>query len=463
MTTSPEEQTAKLPRPGQLDQMKRKALLNSVARGTLLTLVSLVLFYLPFQSYSERLVSSFFIRWVDELFIVFMLMLFVSNILLWGKLRKITIQLLFPILLLCVIGLVSGTVNRNNFFVTLNGTFDYVKNLLLIPIFAHFAFSLNSLKRLYFGLRSIALVLCLMGLAQFILFYMGLAFFERGLLTIYDIRFGVPRVYPFFFHPNLFGLYALLFFLIDFSYRRKFRLISLILLLGVIISISRMVWFGLLLSLFLLYLKSNIRKLLGLILILMLLLAMSFPYFALKTVDEYSASGEKYRGYAFHKSLEIWSDYPVLGAGPGMYGGVVSFVFKSPLYELYQFDDHWYRSMRKFFSLDQFWPQILVELGLAGALTFGMLLWTLFRLTKEAYLKTEDLFFKNVLSALSIVPAILFVYLIGSGLNLTAFLVTYCVFLGSVVGAVEHERLTGASSIDQKPIPQSGGKKALHT
>ena len=82
----------------------------------------------------------------------------------------------------------------------------------------------------------------------------------------------------------------------------------------------------------------------------------------------------KYRVYTFFKGLDILEEHPVWGVGPGMYGGVISLMFNSPLYDTYPFVPIWNSRLQAYRSLDQFWIQSLVELGVSGTFAFLLLL-----------------------------------------------------------------------------------------
>ncbi len=152
-------------------------------------------------------------------------------------------------------------------------------------------------------------------------------------------------------------------------------------------------------------------------------------------------SEKYYRGYVLKKSIDIWMDNALLGTGPGMYGGVVSVEFKSPIYRKYHFDEKWYNyGLKSFRSLDQFWPQILVELGPGGLILFLSLLWSLLITAKSKSDLFEGHFARNMARGLSIIPVIIFFYLFGSGLNLS-FLASYTILYGIMMGTDKEDEI----------------------
>jgi O-antigen ligase len=132
--------------------------------------------------------------------------------------------------------------------------------------------------------------------------------------------------------------------------------------------------------------------------------------------------------------MEIWKDHKALGVGPGMFGGVISIVFNSPVYKEYNFSQKWYDFMKPFRSLDQFWPQIMAEMGTIGALIFAGLfisLLIIFYLRRKHASDDEE---KGLFAGLMIATVYIFIYSLGSGLNMTLFLFTYSALAGMVLG-----------------------------
>lgn len=397
-------------------------------------IIVLFVLFLPFQSSiyrALRLPDKFL--WMDEVFVAFAFTLFFFILIYWGRLQKRAAQILLVLFFLGVVGIFSGLYNANPFIITANGIFDYIKNFLVIPIVAFFSISPKKARGLYKLLHCLALFLCLVAILQVMAFLIKFPLGEFGILPIADVRFGIPRTPSLMGHPNIFGLYALLFFILDFSLYRKIRWQNMLFASGVFFSVSRMVWVAFFITLLFLLVQGKSRKTRALFIVATIIIALAVPSFYLRTAKD-MGSESYFRGYALTKSIEIWKGQPFLGVGPGMYGGVVSLVFHSPIYEQYQFSPHWFAFMSGFHSLDQFWPQILAEMGLIGTFCFGVLLFVLWKVPKKAILTAKDEFRKRMLLGFSVVPVVLFVYLFGSGLNLTAFLLTYGVLFGLVLG-----------------------------
>lgn len=397
-------------------------------------IIALFLLFLPFQQpiwRTLRLSDRFL--WADEVFVVFTFALFFLVLIYWGKLQKRAVKILLVLFFLGVVGLFSGLYNGNSFIVTTNGIFDYIKNFLIIPVIAFFSISSKRVRGLYKLLHYLALFLCLIAILQVIAFLTRFPLEKLGIPFVSFTRFGMPRTPSLMGHFNIFGLYALFFFILDFSLHRKIRWQNALFASGVFFSVSRMVWIAFFVTLLFLVTQRKSRKARTLFIVAIIIIVLAVPSFYLYTAKEIE-SENYFREYALMKSMEIWKDHPFLGVGPGMYGGVVSLLFNSPIYEQYYFSPRWFTYVSRFRSLDQFWPQILAEMGLLGTFCFGILLFVLWKVSKEAALATKDGFRKRMLSGFSVVPVVLIAYLFGSGLNLTAFLLTYSVLFGMALG-----------------------------
>ncbi len=64
------------------------------------------------------------------------------------------------------------------------------------------------------------------------------------------------------------------------------------------------------------------------------------------------------------EAMPILSDHPLLGVGPGRYGGAVATIFRSPVYDRYQTGLYGYRTVH------DFWLHLVGEVGALGAAAF---------------------------------------------------------------------------------------------
>jgi O-antigen ligase len=86
------------------------------------------------------------------------------------------------------------------------------------------------------------------------------------------------------------------------------------------------------------------------------------------TIERFGAVGEgrDLRTLFVINALPILRDHPLVGVGPGRYGGGAAYTFKTPVYDEY---DTW-KLLTAQRTVDNFWLHILVETGVLGALAF---------------------------------------------------------------------------------------------
>jgi len=284
---------------------------------------------------------------------------------------------------------------------------------------------------LYKILHWLALFLCFIAVLQEIVFFLGFSVEKIGVHFV-DVRFGLMRTPSLLGHPNVFGLYALLFFILDFSLYRRFRGHNLLFLSGIILSCSRVAWIALYFCFFSLLIQKD-KKIIGVfVLVTIIITAIFIPY--LLSAKELT-SEHYFRRYTVLKSVEIWKEHPFLGVGPGMYGGWITPLFTSPIYEKYQFEIRWIEMLKRHRTLDSFLVSNLAESGLLGTLGFVVLLIILWKVSRREAQLAEDPFRKRMLCGFSVMPIVITAYFSTNVLNVTPFLLTYTLLFGMVLGA----------------------------
>ncbi len=68
------------------------------------------------------------------------------------------------------------------------------------------------------------------------------------------------------------------------------------------------------------------------------------------------------------QSIPVIRDHPLLGVGPGRFGGAVAANYDTPVYDEYGFRDLFWRPTQR--TVDNFWLHLLVETGVLGVLAF---------------------------------------------------------------------------------------------
>lgn len=146
---------------------------------------------------------------------------------------------------------------------------------------------------------------------------------------------------------------------------------------------------------------------------------------------------DEYRGTFLYKALQAFGDYPVLGAGPGRFGGWVSVNYKpSSLYAEYGF------STQGISSIDMFWPHLLVETGIIGTIAYctiylTMMVGTWSQLRESRNQDRESCVNLTLARALLFyVPAICIVGLFSSALESQVCLCQLAVLFGLLGGHV---------------------------
>lgn len=403
--------------------------------GWLITV--LLLLFIPFQLLlHDRLSLPRRWLWIDELIVLAALALFLCALAAGRRCRPASLAVFWYLVFLVVLAAASAIYNGNPLVPSFAGGLNLVKSFLPIPVLSLWAFGRKRVEGLYRFLYRLAIFFCLAAIFQEIAFLAGWPLDKLG-VTIVDDRFYFLRAPSLLYHANVFGLYALLFFLLDFSLRGRFRPSNLLLLLGVVLSSSRVAWAALLIGLCYLLALRNRKLVLVLFPAAVILAVFLLPYF--QAWKERELTYEKYfRRYTVIKSVEIWRDYPLLGVGPGMFGGWVGEEFISPVFERYNFAPVWLENLREHRTLDCFWAQHLAENGLLGITAFVVFLWLLWRIAwREAQAGREDPFRKKLLAGLSAMPLVIALYLTGQVLNVTPFLLTYSILLGLLLGPEE--------------------------
>jgi len=419
----------------------RTRTLSLSSHGSKIMLPSLVrylifsfLVFIPFQriiKFYLKLPNEF--NWSDEIFVII--------IVIFGFVKIKTIcrtGVLFLIFLsfFGVMAMISGLVNGNPFLVTVLGVGDYAKYFLVIPFIGLFINKREYLDLLLRTLHILTLIFCIVAIIQFFCHLAGvpLSILGEGMYSLR--RFGILRVSSLLTHPNIFGFYTLLFFTIDIHVHRRLRWQNVLFSLGIVLSTSRMVWAAFVAILILFFLANSSRwKRFQPAIVVGIMTFLVFSYNVFVSMGWVYA----FRVYSYFKSLSILKDNLVWGVGPGMYGGIISLLFHSPVYEKYNFSLFWFQELQAYRSIDQFWMQSLVELGIMGTSIFLVLLFFMGYLPWKASRSIQDdLVFGRLNAAFACMPLFLGVFLLGSGLNLPAFVLTYTVLFGAVMDSGDH-------------------------
>lgn len=201
------------------------------------------------------------------------------------------------------------------------------------------------------------------------------------------------RVAAFLDNPNMLGVVlamALPFALIGTSrgptprWRTAAWVAAVILTLALFYTFSRGAWLGVVVAMLVVGIGMERRALLVLVLLAVLSYASAhvIPRGILASEEERPGPGFDIGGATLGRldalddsdlrvlfienAVPIMADHPVLGAGPGRYGGAIARDFESPLYETYTAG-----RVPRDRTVDNFWLHLAVEVGALGALLFA--------------------------------------------------------------------------------------------
>ncbi len=391
---------------------------------------------LPWNNQLSRIYNR-----LDEITV---LVLFLPAIISLYKKRDSNVHLYFvlllPIFAITLIGFISGMYNQNPLLITTMGTFDYVKHFLVIFIYAAFIRDFDEFKKIFRPILMLAIFIGLIAVAEECWWL-----YSKYVVDVksYTGRLGLYRATSLMSQFNIMGLYCLLIFTIYMSMSKKINIMVIFSLVGgIITSISRTAFTGLtILSAVQIYKGRKWLIALAVPLVIGLTFMSSLDDFDLirmmKNDDiEVNTAGEKisavsFRIYALQKALNVWKDYPVIGAGPGMFGGSIAYKNRSPLYEEYNF--HTIYSMMH--SLDQLWPQVLAEEGIVGTAAVAGLFISLYMVASASRRHAASREMNGLFTGLSIYTVILFFFTFSANFNIISVLFPYCALLGMGLGS----------------------------
>jgi O-antigen ligase len=274
--------------------------------------------------------------------------------------------------------------------------------------------------------------------------FISSSFFNLNSLREFCWRMGIFRT-PYAFTVGLYGLLILTVYL--YTVKRVNVAIFTSLFSGIVISVTRMAYGGLIFVVLL----QIIKKGRWIALLLLIFICTSIYYGIinenidlLKTAELFgnyvtgNIDGSDIRSYSRSHALKIWKDHPFWGIGPGMFGGIVASRYRSYIFEEYNILSTYIQNIG---SIEQFWFQILAEMGIVGTLCFINLIFTLFLLlhiTRRLRVPEE---LKNLFFALMVFLICILIYSIGGSINLTYVLFTYNAFVGIALGCVYNQSI----------------------
>lgn len=313
-------------------------------------------------------------------------------------------------------------------------SFSISPKLLLLGflLYTQFGFAIMigqtlDLKKVISGLSLLGLPIALVGIYQFVFKV------QTSSLWVSPVETGIAtRAFAFFGSPNVFGILmaiiSLLAIGLTISKRIwQFGFLSSIFLIAMVFSFSRTAWIGCGVGLVLMLLFINWRFIfLGFFAPLMLLVTQVRTRILTIFSSEYAIdSSLDGRLWAINNGFHIFKQNPILGTGPGTYGGQLSANYSSPIYHFGLQNGY----IALYFTDNQ-WLEILVQTGILGIMTFfGFVISTIWALIANFLKKRNWL----VLSALSGLVCFLVCGLGANVLEFGAIAVPMGLILGSAL------------------------------
>jgi len=335
--------------------------------------------------------------------------------------------------------------------------FDYIKHFLAIFIYAAFFRDPYEFKKIFRILLTLASFLGTVALVQFvwamggvyifgkeltdpdIYLFVNSSYYEQTTLSVLW-RYGLYRAPSLTYHAHIPGLYCLLLFTLYSYTPAKRKITSLIpLISGIIASVSRMAYTGMI---FVVTMQVFRKRRWAIPLILLIGLAglllmndapgLNDPGMPESKIVDITNS-EYIRPYTRSKSLEVWQDHPAWGVGPGLFGGAIASKYNSHIYSKYNLLHKQY--IIKVGGVEQFWFQLIAEMGIVGVLCFTSIFITLFitLTTLKNSAVSEEM--KNAISGLRTFIACLLIISLGSNINIAPVMFTYCALIGLAMGS----------------------------
>lgn len=428
-----------------------------------------LLIFLPFHYRIVEVVMSWnyligkFIRLLDEITIIALLP-FALKKLFFDEVKNCSILIYFSlsILFFIVLVFISGIVNGNSLFITVQGIFDYVKYFMPVFIYAYFFRNVDEVRKAISILIILGACLGIVALMDEII-ALSVKYIWQGdsinLSFIYDVqqkvlatetkwRLGLFRSSSLMGHYNLLGMYGLLLLSVYlFTLKRINTVFFISLFSGVFLSISRTIYIGYVVITGVQILKGRRWLIISLIPVVFLLFKMSsLPDFDIQenmsvetsevkaTEDRQQPEGDSFymRDIAREKAVQVWKDHPVLGVGAGMFGSPLAVKSNSYVHYNYMLLPNIIKLGAS--SIDQFWFQILAETGIVGVGLYIAILLTIFIILYFIKRKINSFEVKGLMSALSLYMLAIGIYGFGANIIMVELMFTYSAMIGMALG-----------------------------
>jgi putative inorganic carbon (HCO3(-)) transporter len=311
--------------------------------------------------------------WDEVLFLLLLSAILIRRVIQKKKFLQFT-SIFYPVLLFFLAGLLSISLSPHvTFMQGIEGIRSVLQPFIVFIIIINSEINHKTARFLLFLSLLVAVGAALFGLYQYLA---GVASPPNWVDK--DLEVGLSRAFSILGSPNAFAAYCVLFAPISLGFLMQpnssktqktiFLLCFLFLFIGILTTLTRAAWLAFIPALFLFGLLAKQTKIVIPLLILLVCsifvvtpIRQRFTNFFTEKYQEKSEGGG--RAYRWGLAKEIFEESPILGRGPGSFGGAVA-----------------YRAQAfKGLYVDSYFLEILSNYGLIGILLFLWILLECFR------------------------------------------------------------------------------------
>jgi len=315
------------------------------------------------------------VKRADDLLAVFFVLALAFETV-FPTLRLNQIPLWRPFALMVAVCLLSAVCNHLPAKTTVVGTYVLVKNFVWFFLAASLRLDDRGFRNV---LRFLMIVLgAILAFGFFQLATGDLTYQLLGLTP--DYRFGIVRLRSVFTHPvymaESMALLAILAMSCYIEFRKPAYLALAVAALAAV-GLTMLVKTVLALGLAVAFLLLRKRPWLTIPFALGAIVAMvGFPEYGMESLrfqyGIYIKTPQSVRREGYRIGGEILRDSPLLGLGPGMFGGYAATLLESPTLERYGFINY---DQQTYSTIESHWPHVVGEIGLVGLAVYCWLLW----------------------------------------------------------------------------------------
>ncbi len=284
-----------------------------------------------------------------------------------GRLPRLPVFLGLAFILSCCLSSLANGISLNHFLL---GTFMLAK-LVVVFLFIYASGQTGIEPEKMFKRINVLLAIALIGAAVNIAIGPSWSAFS-GIKP--GARMGFTRIHGFFRHPSLLGEYAamgIVLWVIRYTMLRDKRIALwlplLLMALAASLVVKPLVSLVLVLSIAFIIdvrLRSSLAGVAMLLCVLALVFWQPLGHLAADRFGTYAMDPTgKIRTLSYYYSWEIIGSHPLLGVGPGMFGGYVAHLLGTPVYEALGFSEMLTTHLK---TTDTYWAHLFGEVGLIG-------------------------------------------------------------------------------------------------